>query len=226
MKKGFTTLPALCWALSVIVTGLVYFLLVDELFSFPVKWLSVCFVILAEIILCFKSLIKKKSIITNTQLIFGGIYLFSTFVLSVIYINISNPNIKWFVALHAVLLLILTIADLTVLNLQNRFAESDRELAKNQSVMSACGVLIDTIIAENPKSEFQKELLEISESIRYADNSILSGDEGTIAEKLETLQNLLQSEENTAEIPAKIKDIKSLIKVRELYIKQNQRGKY
>lgn len=226
MRKGFRTLPAICWVLAALVTGLVYCLLVDELFSSPAKRLSVCFVLLAEIILCFKSLTKKQSIITNTQLIFGGIYLFVTFILSVIYINISDPNIKWFIALHTVLLVILTVADLTVWNFQNRFTASDRELAKNQSVMSACGILIDTIISENSNTEFKKELSDISEAIRYADNSVLSGDEGTIAEKLEALRNLLQSEENSEEIPAKINDIKSLIKVRELYIKQNQRGKY
>lgn len=226
MKKGFKTLPVICWTLAVIVTALVYWLLVDGLFSFPVKWISVCFVLLAEILLCFKSLTKKLSIITSPQLIFGGIYLFVTFIMSVIYINLSDPNIKWFISLHAVLLVILAIADLTVGNFQKQFDAADRQLAKNQSVMSACGVLIDTIIAENPNTDYQKDLTAISEALRYADNSILSGDEGELAQKLEALRNLLKSGDNNQEIRVKINDIKSLIKVRELYIKQNQRGKY
>ena len=110
MKKSFKILPLVCWSLAIIVTALVYFLLVDDLFSSAVKVLSVCFVLLAEAILCIKFLSNKQSIIMNVQMIFGFVYLLAAVLLSFIYISVPSPNIKWFVALHAILLLLLIIS--------------------------------------------------------------------------------------------------------------------
>ena len=226
MKKGFKILPLICWSLAILVTALVYFLLVDDLFSSAVKVLSVCFVLLAEAIMCVKFLSKKQSIIMNAQIFFGAIYLVVSFILSIIYINIPSPDVKWFIVIHAILLLLLTIVDLTVLNFHNRTESSDVKLAKNQSVIASCGILIDGIIAENTDSAFKKELLNISETIKYADNSILSGEETEIMDKLEELKEFLKSENDGEEVKTKIKNIKTLLKVRESYIKQNQRGKF
>ncbi len=225
-KKGFKTLPLICWGLAIVVTALVYWLLVDDLFSYPVKWLSVCFVLLAEIIMCLKFVSRKQSIIMNTQGMTGGLYLVVVFVLSLIYVNLSEPNIKWFIAIHAILLLVLAIADLTILNFEKRTSASDTALAKNQSVMAACGALIDRIIAENADSEFSKDLSDISEAIRYSDNSLLSGDESDIMDSLKGLKEALKNTDNEEDISAKIKAIKALIKTRSIYIKQNQRGKF
>lgn len=226
MKKNFKVIPLICWTLIIIITALIYCLLVEDLFSSVVKVLSVCFVILAELILCIKFLSKKQSIIMNVQMIFGGSYLLAVFVLSLIYINLTAPQMKWFIAIHATLLLILTILDLTVLNFYGRVENSDKQLAKNQSIMAVCGNLIDIIIAENSEFEFKKDLIDISESIKYCDNSALSGEEDTIIEKLEELKDHIKNYDDKEEIKAKINDIKTLIKVREIYIKQNKRGTF
>lgn len=226
MKKVFKTLPLICWGLVVVVTALVYFLIVNDLFDFPVKWLSVCFVLLAEIIMCAKHVLGKRSIIMNTQGITGGIYLAAVFVLSIIYINLSDPNIKRFIAIHAILLSVLTITDLTLLNFEKHTSASDNILAKNQSIMAACGNLMDIIIAENANSKYKNELFEIYEAIRYSDNSALSGDEDNIMEKLQELEEALKSSDNAEDISVKIRDIKTLVKTRDIYIKQNKRGKF
>ena len=92
--------------------------------------------------------------------------------------------------------------------------------------MAACQTLVREIIVENPSSELQKELNDISESIRFSDNSRLSGDEEKIIEKLVALKESFKSGENNDKLQADINDIKALIKIRDIYIKQNQRGKF
>ena len=139
MKKDFKLLPLICWSLAVIITALLYCLLVDNIFSSATKILSVVFVLLAEAAMCLKHFSKKQSILMNVQMMFGAVYLLVTVVLSFIYVNIPTPDIKWFISIHAILLLLLTIADLTVLSFHDRAEDSDARLAKSQSIISSCG---------------------------------------------------------------------------------------
>ena len=226
MKKRYKVLPTLCWSLIVVITALVYFLLVDDLFSKPIKWISVCFVVVAEIFLCLKFLSNRKSIILNVHGITGGIYLAIVFILSIIYINIPDPSIKWFISIHSILLLVLVVADLTILNFDIRMSASDAALTHSQSEIFNCLKIVEGIIAENTNAVLEKPLNELCEAIRYSDNSILSGDEDNIAIALEELRVLLKDTYDVADVSKKISAIQALVKIRSNELKQKQRGNF
>ena len=226
MKKNFKVLPALCWSLIVVVTALVYFLLVDELFSKPIKWISLCFVLLAEIFLCLKFLTNRKSIILNTQGITGGIYLLAVFVLSIVYTNASDPNVKWFVSIHSILLLVLAIVDLTILNFDLKMSAADTSLANSQSVIFNCLKITEDIIAENKNNELEKPLNELCEAIKYSDNSILTGGEDNIAIALGELKDVMRGSYDVADVLERIRIVKALVKTRSNDLKIKQRGNF
>ena len=226
MKKNFKIVPFVCWMLILVVTATIYALLVDGIFSSAVKAMSVIFVLLAEVILCVKFLSKNQSIIMNSQIAFGGIYLVCVLLLSVIYVNIASPNLKWFIAIHLVLLVLLSVADLTVLNIHNRTANSDAELARNQRIIVALYALMNEIVAENTNSKFLKELNDISETLKYCDNSLLAGNENALSDKLEELKEILRADTDGEVVKKQVQDIKALLKNREIYMKQKQRGKF
>ena len=226
MRKGSKIIPLISWILVIVVTALVYCLLVDDIFSSAVKVMSVAFVLLAEAILCVKFLARKQSIIMNTQLIFSGMYLAVVMILSFIYVNVDAPNVKLFIAIHAVLLVLLTVTLLGVFNINKRVERSNGRLEARQSVVSEMCVLANDIIAENGGSELANELGDIAEALKYCDNSKLCGNEEEISVKLEELKASLSAGAEVDAVKAQITDIKILLKKRENYIKQNQRGNF
>ncbi len=221
MKKRFNALPLVCWLLAIAATVAIYALLVDGLLSSPAKYASVCFVLLAELALCAKFTMGKHSIILNTNGVTGGIYLIATIILSIIYINVPSPNMKRFAVVHILLLAALVISDLTILNFEKRFSRGEETMAENRSLY----VLAEEIVAENPNSEFKNKLVEISEALRYSDYTKTTGDENTLREELEDLREKIKLSENSEEICSKINKIITLVKTRNIQIKESQRGK-
>ena len=60
--------------------------------------------------------------------------------------------------------------------------------------------------------------------LQYSDNSILSGDEAIILDKLEGLQKMLSEDgENISQI---LSDIKNAIKLRSMKLQSQKRGSY
>ncbi len=225
MKKRIQILPLVSWLVVIAVTAVLYALLVENLFSSPAKWLSCAFVLLAEISLCAKFMFGNHSILLNTQGISGFLYLVVTVILSLVYINASEPNMKWFVAIHLVLLALLIIVDLTIFNLDKNSSKSDQSMMKAIETNRSLSLLVETILAENPTSEFKNDLTELSEELRYADHTKLLGEEEELALKLNEIKEDIQNAEKSEEVSAKIKKVKALVKTRGIYIKENQRGK-
>ncbi len=226
MKKKI--LPLICFALAIITTATVYILFVDGLFQSPIKWLSLTFVLLAEISLLAKTVFGKKAIILNSQIFAGIAYLAVVAILSIIYINATDPKIKPFIAIHLILLFLLTALDLSILYAQKRTDESDAKLATNQSIFSDLCALCDNMIVETNSDALKKELSSLSESLRFSDNSSLTGGEAEITLKLEDLKQKIASSEATEEdaLLSNVKEINDLLRIRNNNIKQIKRGSF
>lgn len=225
MKKRIQILPLVSWLIVIATTVALYTLLVENLFSTPIKWLSLFFVFLAEVALCAKFIFGNHSILLNTNGITGVLYLVIVLILSFVYINAAEPNIKWFITIHLSLLAILVIVDLTIFNFDKNSSLNDqtikRTIEKNRSLF----LLVDSIITEHPNSELKKELIELSEDLRYANHTKLSGDEDELFSKLEEIREDIKDTNKREEVSEKIKTVKALVKTRSSYIKENQRGK-
>lgn len=225
MKKRIQVLPLVSWLVVIAATIALYLLLVDNLFLSPVKWLSLSFVLLAEIALAAKFLFGNHSILLNTNGFSGFLYLLATVILSLVYINVFDPNIKWFVSIHVLLLAVLIVVDITIFNFDKNSYKNDQAMMETMEKSRSLSSLVDTIIAENPNSEFKMVLTELAEDLRYANHTKLSRDEDETMVKLNEIREEIKDAEKNEEVSAKIQTVKTLVKTRSIYIKENQRGK-
>ena len=90
--------------------------------------------------------------------------------------------------------------------------------------MDACYAKARGLIVVYGQSEYKKDLIEISELIKYSDNSELTDDEPAIMGKLGELESQLK--ENGENISALISEIKNIINLRTIKIKSIKRGGY
>ena len=90
--------------------------------------------------------------------------------------------------------------------------------------MDACYAKVQGLVVVYGQSEYKKDLIEISELIKYSDNSELTDDEPTIMGKLGELE--AQLKENGENISALISEIKNIINLRTIKMKSIKRGGY
>ncbi len=227
MKKTVKGIPLVCGLLAIGLTVLLFALLVDDLFGVTARWLSVAFVLLAEVLLLVKVLAGGSDIILNVQHIIGVLYVAVTVALALIFVNVDEPDIKALIAWQSILLVVVTVADLAVWYFSRQAAKSDAALAQTQSVVAGCMALAGELAIEYRDTSYAKALTEVEESLRYADNSALSGTEEDITAQLLTLKELLSAETvDDAAVQVQLNGIKTSIKVRSSYIKQAKRGNF
>lgn len=226
MKKKF--IPILLGILCLLITVLIYALVFDSIFAVTVRWVSLGFLMLAEILLILKYVLGNRSIIMGAQNIISAFHILAVIVVSVLYFIINDTALRSFVLINVVLLLLVAIGDLLILYADKRVNASNRTLAKNQGVIADCAAAMERIIAENPSSGLAKELNALIEAIKYSDNTVLSGDEGAIMDKLAVLANEMKSADDEAQTRARetLDEIKTLIANRNIYVKQNKRGAF
>ncbi len=227
MKNNQKLLSIICGVLVMALTALIYGLTVENLFRESIKWLSVLFLLIAEFLLLIKVLFGKKDALMGAQFTVGAGYAGVVFILSLIFINIPSPGSKWFISIHAICFVALVLIDVLILNFDKNILASERQLAENQSIVYNCQFAIDEVIAANNGNEFEKELSEISEMIKYSDNSSLSGSEDLIMEKINILGEMFKDiEQNREVILEQINGIKALVRSRSNYIRQSKRGTF
>lgn len=227
MKKTSKMLPLISGLLIIGLTVLLYALLVDNLFSSIVKWLSLIFVVIAEIAMLLKVLIGSKDHIMNIQNYVGITYWLITLILSWVFIAIPSPNIKIFIAFQVTFLVIIVVLDLVILYFSNRATVSDSVLATTQAVIGDCVAIAEEIVALNANNVWVSDLKAIHELLLYADNTFLSGNEEQIVKQLLDLKEILKKGEiDEPSTTARINDIKQLIYVRTRYGKQNKKGNF
>ena len=99
---------------------------------------------------------------------------------------------------------------------------SNNNIHENMKVMDECHARAKVLLELYNNSEHKKDLAEVVDMLKYADNSELTGDEVTILEKIEELIN---SKDNV-ELGEKIKQLKNEIKMRNIKVSTNKRGSF
>lgn len=97
--------------IGIFITLLMYFLFVERLFEVPVKWLSMIFVLLSELIAVIKGMIIKKGIISVARLTTGVLAFILTVLTAVLFVNMFIESIKGFIFMNALFLALEAIVD-------------------------------------------------------------------------------------------------------------------
>ena len=209
---------------SIAITVAFYFLTFDNVFTIPMRWLSLVFLILAETIGTVKAFCIQRTIFDGTTIITSGIHIGVVLLLSVLFVNVFPLLIKSYILVNVFALCVLGIVDVVIFYFSNRVSTKNNRLNESQSVMRECVEKSVSLLAEFRETDYKKDLYEIVELLKYSDNSSLSQDEIAIMDKLEELQFLMKNKDvGTSE---KISDIKNTIKMRSLKVANTKYGSY
>ncbi len=224
MLKNSKAITLICGATSIVATIIFYLLTFDNIFTIPMRWISLMFLIFVEGIGTIKALCIKKSIFGVANIIASLFHLGIVLVVSIIFVNIFPLLIKAYILLNLLALGVILAVDVIIIYFGEYIGNKNKVLSENQAVVDSLYTNAKGLAIEYRESTYSKDLDELSEQLRYSDNSELSNDEVLISEKLEELRKLLS--DNDESIPQKILEIKNAIKLRSLKIKSTKRGSY
>ena len=214
----------ICGAVSIAVTVIFYLLTFDNIFTVPMRWLSLVFLILAEVIGTVKAFTVKRSIFGVSNIVMSIVHIIAVLMLSIIFVNIFPLLIKKYIWLNILALCILLVGDVVIVFFTNRVTTQNSKLNESQSVMGCCVEKSASLCVNFSDTEYKKDLEEIVELLKYSDNSCLSQDEMIIMNKLDELQLLLNN--NGEGATEKLIDIKNDIKLRSIKVASAKRGSY
>lgn len=223
MKNSKLT-ALVCGLIAIFATIITYVLIFDNIFKVTMQWLTLMFLLIAEVIAMIKLILLKKNIITVSSLFTSVVHFAVTLFLSILFVAFFKEAVKTIVLLNILLFCALAIVDIVFLHLGKSLFAGDKKLAQSQAVMDACYSKAQNLIVIYNESEYKNDLVAIAELIKYSDNSELTNDEVTIMTKLDELEEQLKtSGQNIREL---IAEIKNLINQRTIKMKSIKRGNY
>ena len=223
MKNAkLTTL--ICGLISIAATVIFYLLTFDSIFNVPMRWVSLMFLLIVEVIGTLKALFVKQNLFMQATIFTGIGHLVVVLGLSVIFVNFFPLAIKTYILLNILVFCVVAIVDLLVMHFGKSTSAGNKVLAQSQAVMDTCYAKAQELATAYGQSEYKDELVAIAELIKYSDNSELTGDEPVIMSKLGELENLLK--EGNATASGLIGEIKNGINLRTMKMKSLKRGGY
>lgn len=214
----------ICGAVSIAVTVIFYLLTFDNIFTIPMRWVSLMFLILSEVIGTLKAFTVKRTIFGVSNIITSIIHTLVILALSIIFVNIFPLLINKYILLNILALCVLLVVDVIVVFFTNHVSTQNSKLNESQSVMGCCVEKAASLCVEFSNTEHKKDLEEIVELLKYSDNSCLSQEEMMIMNKLDEMQLMLKNGDDG--ITEKIIEIKNTIKLRSIKVANVKRGSY
>lgn len=204
--------------ISIFITILIYFIVLKNIFKFPMGILSLFFVIISEIA-TFYIIVKTKKEVLRISIITVSIgYLILTLILAFIFINF----LMIFFRLYIITNIVLIGGSVTLILVLNKFSDginigNDKVLSA-QGIMFECESKIELYLSDTNYSKYREQLNKIYEDIKYSDISSECGIEGKILQKIEGISI---SNENLSEY---LNELSFLIKERDVKMKNIKKG--
>ncbi len=224
MLKKSKAVALICGGISVAATVIFYLLTFDNIFTMPMRYVSLMFLLFVECIGTVKALNVRKSIFGVANILTSFIHLAFVLVMSIIFVNAFPLLLKKYILWNILLLCALFVVDIIIIYFEKYVNEKNNALSESREVIDDLSMKAKALMREYGEGSYKKDLEEISEMLTYSDNSVLSNDEAVISDKLDELRNLLDVSYDR--LPQKISELKSIIKLRTLKIKNTKRGNY
>ena len=210
--------------ISIIVTCICFIFIFDNISENTIVWLSLLFLIIAEIICTTKFVFFNRNIFSISNIILSFAHIAIVLFISIIFIAFFQRQIEKYILLNILILFILGAADIIITYFSKRISSQNKALSKSNTVMSHCIEKANSLCVMFASTSHKKDLEEIAESLKYSDRSSLTQDEITILNLLEEIQQLLNTNnENTNQ---KIIETKNAIKLRSIKVSTSKRGNY
>lgn len=224
MFKKSKYVALICGAISIAVTVLFYYMIFDNIYDMPMRWMSMTALILAEVIATVKAFAVKRTIFGLSNVTTSIFHIVTVFIFTIVFLVFFVESINWYLILNVLALAGMLLIDVCVLFFGNQTEARDRKLKESQSVVLQCVEKALSLCVVYNNSSYRKELEEITDLLKYSDNSSLTGDEIIIMNQLDEVELMLKNDdEGTGQ---KLMELKNSIKLRSIKVAGTKRGKY
>ncbi|AQR98178.1 MULTISPECIES: hypothetical protein [Clostridium] len=210
-----------------IVTLVVFFLGYTNHPMENIDWIAFIFVLISEILLFGgTTIILMKKYPSNQMLLVSGIistlsiYWIVTCILSIFNKNIFNGNTQGFITTQIIILAAALIISIALYVAGINVNENDDELAYSGIIIKDCESLAFSLKSNSNFSAYSSLLNKIYEEIKYSDKTKTVENEQIIYNRIQTLKELLSTNENNS----KIEDVSKLVDEIVLLIKERNQS--
>ena len=213
MKKNSTITVIICGLAAMFATVVFYLLAFDNIFTIPMRWLSMTGLLFVEIVGTAKALTVRKNILGVAQIITGALHLLATLVLSVVFVNLFPLLIKEYVLLSILFFIIVAVIDVLLLYFKGKSQVASESYAASASVIDICETKVRQLWVENKEAAFSSQLEAIVEMLTYANRAMTAASDGELLTKIEELGTLISNNESE-KVSDLAKQIQNTLKLR------------
>jgi len=135
MLKSSKAIILISGGTSIVATILFYLLTFDNIFTIPMRWVSLMFLIIAECIGTVKALSIKKSIFGVANITISLFYLCAVLLLSIIFVNAFPLSIKAYILWNFLALGIMLAIDVIIIYFGGYVEAKNNKLTESRSVL-------------------------------------------------------------------------------------------
>lgn len=204
--------------IMMVITWVIYFLGFIGRTNIFIAILSYFFVIISEISLLVTIVKNKKGLYGISIITISSLYMIFTMVAAFLFVKISIMPVGIYILINVIAIGVTAIINIVLNYFQYHQDVVNKEILNAEAIMIQCQSIIETYLNSDEYDDYKKQLNKIYEDIKYSDISSECGLESTLLEKIENIS------ENKEDLSNYLREISSLVKERNIKMKNLKRG--
>lgn len=212
MKRNNALIILIATCILIITMTLFYLLTFNNIFTFPMRWISLLFLVLVEVVGLVVILNTRRNIIGTAIITLAILHLVIVFVLSLLYVNVLPFDIIRYVIINILIFAIVIILYILLANFSMKSQLSNVNYKVGNTMLSEIFTSIKDLSLTYSNTEYKKDLEELIEFIAYKRVVNLTGYENNILERVNKLKASLKNSDES-KIKEDIKKIRNLFEI-------------
>ena len=212
MKRNNALIILIATCILIITMTLFYLLTFNNIFTLPMRWISLLFLVLVEVVGLVVILNTRRNIIGTAIITLAILHLVIVFVLSLLYVNVLSFDIIRYVIINTLIFAIVIILYILLANFSMKSQLSNVNYKVGNTMLSEIFTSIKDLSLTYSNTEYKKDLEELIEFIAYKRVVNLTGYENDILERVNELKASLKNSDES-KIKEDIKKIRNLFEI-------------
>lgn len=212
MKRNNALIILIATCILIITMTLFYLLTFNNIFTFPMRWISLLFLVLVEVVGLVVILNTRRNIIGTAIITLAILHLVIVFVISLLYVNVLPFDIIRYVIINILIFAIVIILYILLADFSMKSQLSNVNYKVGNTILSEIFTSIKDLSLTYSNTEYKKDLEELIEFIAYKRVVNLTGYENNILERINELKASLKNSDES-KIKEDIKEIRNLFEI-------------
>lgn len=192
----------------------------------PVYGLSLFFVLSAEAGLFAVASYAQEIPLRMGLIVVGTVHVLLAIAVSVIWLALPFLSVRSFVFWNVLFLAAAGLIDAFLVYHFRNVARKDAAVGEAQAVLRQYAATAQRLAELHAGSPYAVRLGKIQDELRFSDNTVLTGEEREIGERLEQLQTVMDDPAGQEQAQRHLERIEQLIRLRNDRVRQMKIGKF